>query len=124
MKLLELLNIRAILVKLTQAKLPAQTAYKIAKFVQKTADDEKFYQEKRQQLIEQYAKRNDKGELDTTDNQYHFEGYKEKAWNDGMAELMQTEVDAPGIKFNVGEFANVNFSAQEMMTLDAIIDEN
>lgn len=124
MKLLELLNIRNILSQLGQAKLPAQTAYKIAKFVQKTADDAKFYDERRQQMIEQYAQRNDKGELDITDNKYHFDEENGKLWNDSLTELINTEVDAPIIKFHVEEFATVNFSAQEMMTLDAIIDEN
>lgn len=124
MKLLEMLNIRAILAQLTQARLPAQTAYKIAKFVQKTADDANFYQEQRQKLIEQYAKRNDKGELDTTDNRYHFEGENKKAWEEAWLELTNTEIDTPAIKFNLAEFATVNFTAQEMTTLDPIIDEN
>lgn len=124
MKLANLLNIRNILARLGQAMLPAQTAYKIAKFVQKTEDDAKFYDERRQQLIEQYAQRDDKGELITTDNKYHFDDDKVELWNTSMAELQDTEVDAPTIKFRVEEFATVNFSAQEMMTLDSIIDEN
>lgn len=124
MKLANLINIRGILARLGQAMLPAQTAYKIAKFVQKTADDEKFYYDRRQQLIEQYAQHDDKGELVTTDNRYHFDDDKVELWNTSMAELQDTDVDAPTIKFRVEEFATVNFSAQEMMTLDAIIDEN
>lgn len=123
MKLANLINIRGILSRMGQAMLPAQTAYKIAKFVQNTADDEKFYYDRRQQLIEQYAQHDDKGELITTDNKYHFDDDKVELWNTSMAELQDTDVDVPTIKFRVEEFATVNFSAQEMMTLDAILDE-
>lgn len=124
MTLKELLRARRAIVNFSQEKLPVSTAYKLAKFISKTNDDESFYTAKFEQIINRYRKKDGDGNFIQDDengipiSEEHFTDCQ-----DEINELENTTVDCPTIKLNPDEFKGLNITIQEMLALEFLFEE-
>lgn len=127
MKLYELLQLRTVISSHIgqNENLPAGLAYKIMKLIKNTQNDVDFYQEKYSDIIQQYAERDDKGQLiQTEDHQgIKIQENKKDECVQKLSELNNTEVDKINIKFSLAELEPYEFSITDMLILDEVIKE-
>lgn len=109
MKLIEVLNARKVIASKAQATGAGfRTSLKFYKFIKATEEDEKFYNEKRAELIKTYATKDDKGEFIIKDDKYQFTDENWNAINEKFAELNTTEVDvSDNLKFETSELEKI-----------------
>ena len=107
MKLSELVNARKTLSGiLAEQKLPFPVAYKIAKFFSATDEDEKFYDNKLNELLEQYGENTEDGKrIIPKDNVLKV--------NAELEDLGNTEVEDCGIRFTADDFSSLNVLAKD-----------
>ena len=61
MQLIKIINARGVIAQYAGEKIAAQTAYKLFNFLKSTDKDEIFYNEKRKEIIDRYAKKDEEG---------------------------------------------------------------
>ena len=117
MKLSELVNARKTLSGiLAEQKLPFPVAYKIAKFFSATDEDEKFYDSKLSELLEQYGENSEEGKrIIPKDNILTV--------NAALEDLGNTEVEDCGIRFTADDFSSLNVLARDSYALLPIISD-
>lgn len=126
MKLIEVLNARKVIASKAQATGAGfRTLLKFTKFINATEEDEKFYNEKRAELIKTYATKDDKGEFVIKNNQYQFTDENWNAINEKFAELNTTEVDVPDdLKFETSELEKIEgFTLEEVSLIYPLIKD-
>lgn len=127
MKLYELLQLRTVISsRISQNEnLPAGLAYKIMKLIKNTQNDVDFYQEKYSDIIQQYAERDDKGQLIQIEDRQGIKIQEDKKDEcvQKLFELNNTEVDKINIKFSLAELEPYEFSIADMSVLDEVIKE-
>ena len=98
---------------------------KFTKFINATEEDEKFYNEKRAELIKTYATKDDKGEFVIKNNQYQFTDENWNAINEKFAELNTTEVDvSDDLKFEASELEKIEgFTLEEVSLIYPLIKD-
>lgn len=118
MKISEMLELRTIFVQLKAIKLPIRASYQIAKFLQKTESDLKFYQEKYQDIIENYAMRDSDGNKILAENggiKVDLEKSDECVIK--MTELNNTEIENYGLKLYDEDFNSLELSVDQVSIL-------
>ena len=106
MKLINVLNARRVIASKSQAKgVNFRTSFKFMKFIKSTDEDEKFYNEKREELIKALASKDEDGKLIIENDQYKFTTENFDEINKKLTELANTEVDIP---------ENLKFSSEEL----------
>ena len=128
MKITTLAAARNTLSTLKDLNIAPHLAYQITKFLIKSQDEEDFYNNRLRALFDEYAQKNEDGTFITTDN---GQGIKlqpnliEK-FNKSYEELVNTEIEAPDIKFALSEITKelTSISVNQMMTLMDFIDED
>ena len=115
MKLINVLNARKVIASKAQSKgVNFGTSFKFMKFIKATDEDEKFYNEKREELIRSLAMKDDKGDFIIENDQYKFTDENFAEINKQLNELAATEVEIP---------ENLRFSAQELEKMEFTIEE-
>lgn len=126
MKLIEVLNARKVIASKAQVQgVNFRTSLKFTKFLKATEEDEKFYNEKRAELIKTYATKDDKGEFVIKDNKYQFTDENWNAINEKFAELNTTEVDvSDNLKFETSELEKIEgFTPEEVWLIYPLIKD-
>lgn len=125
MKLINVLNARRVIASKSQAKgVNFKTSFKFMKFIKSTDEDEKFYNEKREELIKTFASKDENGELIIEDNQYKFTTENFDEVNKKLTELANTGVEIPEIlKFSSEELEKMEFTIEEVSTIYDLIKE-
>lgn len=126
MKLIEVLNARKVIASKAQATGAGfRTLLKFKKFINATEEDEKFYNEKRAELIKTYATKDDKGEFVIKNDQYQFTDENWNAINEKFAELNTTEVDvSDDLKFETSELEKIEgFTLEEVSLIYPLIKD-
>ena len=128
MKITTLAAARNTLSTLKDLNIAPHLAYQITKFLIKSQDEEEFYNNRLRALFDECAQKNEDGTFITTDD---GQGIKlqlnliEK-FNKSYEELINTEIEAPDIKFALSEITKelTSISVNQMMTLMDFIDED
>lgn len=123
MKLKNLLNARKIIIQYKDEKLSPTLAYKFVKFMKASDSEEAFYNDKLKQLIEEYALRDEKGQITTQDGNIRLMPAKIQDFNNAANELQETEVEAPNVQFKISELEQIKLSVTDLYTLDDFVTE-
>ena len=124
LKMYEIIDLPTILGKLKGQKLPFKTAYKIVLFTQEVQKHVDFYQETFRNLLNEYGKKDEQGNLmPTGDGQgiLLVEETMSEAYQK-LGELRDLEVELPDTKFSVDNFDGIEISPEEMMIIMPFIE--
>lgn len=124
MNIIKLLNAGSVLNQFGQVKVSSKLAYKIMKFYKCIAVEEEFYNMKRNEIIQEYAVKDENGQViaDERGMVKIAPDMVAKA-NAAMQELNALEVEAPNVRFTLAELEGLEVSAADMFALDDFIDE-
>lgn len=123
MEILKVVNARQIVLKKQNQPLKFSTAYKFRKFVNETEDAEKFFNEKRDEIIKKYAEKNDDGEIKVDDDgNVSFKKDDIENVNKEYAELVKTDISV-NIKFKPEELESLDLTIAEVDVLADLIEE-
>lgn len=123
MKLKNLLNARKIIIQYKDDKLSPTLAYKFVKFMKASDSEEAFYNDKLKQLIEEYALKDEKGQIATQDGNIRLMPAKIQDFNNAANELQETEVEAPNVQFKISELEQIKLSVTDLYALDDFVME-
>lgn len=124
MNILTLINAAKVFNQVTQTKISSKLAYKIMKLCKSAAEDEEFYNSKRNEMIETYALRDEHGQIVVSDDgMISIMPDKLEEASVALQELNSIEVDMPNVKFTLAEFDELKLSVADMFALDAFIEE-
>ena len=124
MNILTLINAAKIFNQVAQEKIASKLAYKIMKLCKSAAADEEFYDNKRREIIETYAVRDDNDQVAISqDGMITIVPGKIDEANAAIAELNNIEVDMPSVRFTLAELEELKLSVADMFVLDAFIEE-
>lgn len=125
MKLIDVLNARSVITSKAQVKgVNFKTSFKFMKFLKATDEDEKFYNEKREELIKTFATKDENGKIVIENNQYKFTDENLAEINKQISELAATEVEIPEtLKFSSEELEKMEFTIEEVSAIYELIKE-
>ena len=125
MKLIDVINARRVIINKASVKgISFGTSFKFMKFMKATDDDQKFYEEKRNELIEKFATKDENGTPIYEDDRYSFTDEKFKEVNKQLAELAETEVEiSESLKFTEQELDKMEFTIEEVAAIYDLIKE-
>lgn len=126
MKLVDIVNARKVISAKATEKLEFKLAYKFAKLIKLTNDDEDFYNKHQRELFDQYCKRDEEGNVIPDENGcYQFENDKIPSLNKELEELADTEVEIPEFfRFTVEELKPIQLSIKEVVALGEFIKDD
>jgi hypothetical protein len=112
MNILTLINAANIFNQVAQTKISSKTAYKIMKLYKSIAAEEEFYNQKRNDIINQYADRDENGQIKLSEDGNMIIILPDKLAEAELAmlELNNIEVEIPNIRFNLSELEELKFS--------------
>lgn len=126
MQLIKLVNAEGLIESLADEKIEVSLSYKFMKFIQASANEVMFYKKRRDEIIKQYALKDEKGEIlvDKTNGGIKFSPENKENIEKAFKELSETEVSVPDIKFHVLELRGLQLSIRDLILLqDFIIEE-
>ena len=124
MNILTFINAVKIFNQVAQTKVSSRLAYKIVKLCKAAMVEEEFYNEKRNEIINEYAVRDDNGQIAVSDDgMIRIVEDKIAEAEKAMRELNEIEVEVPNIKFTLDELDELKLSVADMFALDAFIEE-
>lgn len=120
MELIKIVNARKVLDSLSDKdEVGAHLSYWMTKFVVKTESEHEFYATEMHKLLKKYATKKD-GDEDTL----LIPSDKIAEFNAAVETLNNTDVEDPGIRFNLSELsAGLKLSMKQMYPLLSFIDE-
>lgn len=124
LKMYAITDFPAFYTKVKSQKLPFKTSYKIALLSNEIQKHIDFYQESFRNLLMEYGKKDESGNVKPTDD---GQGVllKEETMNEAytkLAELRELDVELPDTKFSLDDFDNVEISPEEMMIIMPFIE--
>ena len=124
MNILTLINTAKIFNQVAQTKISPKLAYKIMKLCKNVAVEEEFYNNKRNEIIDEYAVKDENGQISVSDDgMVSIQPDKIEEASVALQELNSVEVDVPNIKFTLAELEELKLSVADMFMLDEFIEE-
>ena len=124
LKMYQLTELIPIFDKIKSNKLPFKTAYRVTLLMQETEKHINFYQESFRNLLTEYGKKDENGNLiPTADGQgvLLVEETMQEAYQK-LGELRELDVELPDYKFDLDAFGDIEISPQEMILLVPFIE--
>lgn len=106
-------------------KLSLKTAYKLNKLITQISNESSFYQQKFTEIINDFGKRNENGELIYSSDKTSIEIADDRRLEcqQKIEELQNLEVDIEGVEFTTEELDGINLTISEMGCLMPFIKE-
>ena len=124
LKMYQLNDFPSFFEKVKSQKLPFKTSYRLSMLVQEIQKHIDFYQESFRNLLTEYGKKDEEGNLvPTTDGQGVL--LVEETMNEAyqkLAELRDLVVELPDTKFSVDDFDKIELSPEEMFVIMPFIE--
>ncbi len=109
MKLKELIQLRQILGALANQKMSIKSSYSIARFISQTNDAEIIYNQKIQELINEFGDRDQQNKFKIDENgSISIKEGKEQECNDKIAEIDNFEIDVPQLTISEKDIDNLD----------------
>lgn len=111
--------------KLVGTALPPKTAFQIKKLVQNLESELAIFEEMRKNLIEEYATRDENGEIKVAENGNIFlDPTRTTEWQSKFSDLSMLETSLPLPAISLTELGDkVELSASDLIALDSIVVE-
>ena len=124
LKMYQLNDFPSFYTKVKSQKLPFKISYKIALLSQEVQKHIDFYQESFRNLLQEYGKKDENGNVMPTDD---GQGVllKEDTMNEAyakLAELRDLDVELPDTKFSPDDFDSIEMSPEEMIIIMPFIE--
>lgn len=124
LKMYQITDFPSFFSKVKSQKLPFKIAYKLTLLAQEVQKHIDFYQESFRNLLTEYGKKDEQGNVMPTDD---GQGVllAEETMNEAytkLAELRELDVELPDTKFSLDDFDNVEISPEEMMVIMPFIE--
>ena len=123
MNIITLLNAGQVFEQLGQTKIPSKLAYKIMKFYKSIETEGAFYNNKRKEIVDLYAEKDENGQPVVENGMIRIAEDKRSEASAAMQELDGLDVVAPSIRFTLAELEGLELSVADMFALDAFIEE-
>lgn len=125
MKLIDKVAANRVLMDHANDKLTVFIAYKLMKLLKSMEEDITFYRTKMSEIIDEYAEKDPNGQvLQSQHGGVIIQNGKADECNSEIKELEEMEVsDNCEIKFTLEELAPINFSVNEMLSLECYIEQ-
>lgn len=125
MKLIDKVAANRVLMEHVNDKLPVFIAYKLMKLLKGLEEDVNFYRTKMSEIIDEYAEKDPNGKaLQSQNGGVIIQNGKVDECNAKIKELEEMPVEDNGdIKFALDELAPINFSINEMLSLECYIEQ-
>ena len=125
MKLIDKVAVNRALMEHVNDKLPVFIAYKLMKLLRSLEEDVTFYRTKMSEIIDEYAEKDPNGQaLQSQNGGVIIQNGKVDECNAKIKELEEMTVEDNGnIKFTLDELAPINFSINEMLSLECYIEQ-
>jgi hypothetical protein len=125
MQIYNLIQIKEIFTPHYNEKLSVGLSYKIYKLCNSIEQEERFFNQKRQDVIEEFGQKNDDGSLAVNDQGFiQIIAGKEQDAQKALDELTAIDVDMPNITFTLDELSEIKLSVMDMAALEPnIVDE-
>ena len=106
-------------------KLSLKTAYKLNKLITQISNESSFYQQKFTEIINDFGKRNENGELIYSSDKTSIEIADDRRLEcqQKIEELQNLEVDIEGVEFTTEELEGINLTISEIGCLMPFIKE-
>ena len=123
-KMYTIIDLPSFFTKVRTQKLPFKTAYKVTLFSQEVQKHIDFYQESFRNLLQEYGKKDENGNLMPTEDGQGvllIEETMNEAYQK-LAELRELDVELPDTKFSVDDFGGIEMSPEEMIIVMPFIE--
>lgn len=122
MKLKKLVQVKGVFTPLIRTKLTPKLSYKILKFIRAIEFEERFFNEKLREIIDEYGKKGEDGKfLFDKDDNILIKEEKVEDCNKAIAELDELEVTPPAVRFTLDELENLSLSVVDMAIIEEFI---
>lgn len=121
MKLDKLIQSRKTISSHMHESISVPLAYKMMKFLKASDNEGAFYMSQLNEIINKYRDTEPAGKQQ--DNEVRIRKDKVKECSEEISDLVETEVEAPPIKFSLRELSELKLSVAEMYSLDEILTE-
>ena len=123
MELIRIIQAKEVFAPHFQKKLAPSLSYKIYKLCKFAEQEEGFYNQKRRELIEEYAQRDENGAIINNNGMIQLIPEKAAEAKSAMAELESIDVEVPNVKFSLDELSEIRLSVADIAALDGFIEE-
>ena len=124
MQLIKVVKAERLLESLAQEKMGVNLSYKFMKLLKAMADDNEFYRQEANKIIEKYAARDENDNIVRESNGVvMLDMSRQEELDEETRQLNETEVEMPNIKFRVEELQGLQLSVADLMILDDFIEE-
>lgn len=123
MKIIKIINAKEIFSPYFQEKLSPSLSYKIYKLCISAEQEEAFYNQKMGEIIEEYAKRDEKGSIININGQIKLTEETASVAQQKVADLRSIDVEVPNIKFTLDELSEIKLSVADIAAIDEFIKE-
>lgn len=119
----DIVNSAEIFSALSQKKLNMRMAYQLAKIIKEVQKEFELFQETRMKLINEYAERDEDGQLRVDENN-NFTIPKEKIqdFQKELNELLEMQVELQINKINLDELEDVEFTPMELIKIEKFVE--
>ena len=124
MKMYEVLELQTLYSSIADIKLPLKTTYKFTRLMKRAGEELSFYQQKFQEIVEEYGvKENGEYKLTPDGMSIVIVPGKEIECNTKLAELRNLDVEIDNIKFSIEELEKIDVSISELSCIMSLIED-
>ena len=119
----EIVNAVEPLKTLSNSKIKGRAAYRVAKFLKRVEEEYQLFETTRMNLVQEYCKKDDKGEPIIVDNSYSIDQERVAEFNTEINKLLNTTVTIDMDPISMDDLGDIEFTPGDIMLLEKFIEE-
>lgn len=123
MKIQKLIQAKGVFAPLIRLKVSPKLSYKLLKFIRSVELEEEFFNSKLREIFEEYCIKDENGKFVVENDRVVLKLETKTEGEKALAELNDTEVDAPAIQFTLDELQDLTLSVIDMAKIEDFIKE-